>query len=39
MVVGQEEHIIVLVTFHEIFGITEPVRYELDLVPLQGPLG
>jgi hypothetical protein len=39
MVVGQEEHIIVLVTFHEIFGISEVVRYEFDLLPLQGPLG
>ncbi|MBG0785025.1 MAG: hypothetical protein H0S79_07965 [Anaerolineaceae bacterium] len=37
--VGQEEHIVLLVTFHEIFGITTPVRYELDLEPLQGPLG
>ncbi|MDY6873761.1 MAG: hypothetical protein SVR81_07335 [Chloroflexota bacterium] len=39
MVVGQEEHIVVLVGFHEIFGIDETVRYEFDLVPLQGPLG
>lgn len=38
-VVGQTERITVLVTFHEVFGITDPVRYELDLVPLQGPLG
>ena len=37
--VGQVEHIVVLVTFHEIFGITAPVQYELDLVPLEGPLG
>ena len=36
---GQVEHIVLLVTFHEIFGIGAPVRYELDLVPLQGPLG
>ena len=38
-VVGQEERIIVLVTFNEIFGISNPVRYELDLIPKQGPLG
>lgn len=37
--VGQVEHIVLLVTFHEMFGITAPVRYELDLVPLEGPLG
>lgn len=38
-IVGQEERIVVLVTFNELFGISEPVRYELDLVPKQGPLG
>jgi hypothetical protein len=37
--VGQVEHIVLLVTFHEMFGIGAPVRYELDLEPLQGPLG
>ena len=38
-VVGQTERIVVLVTFHEMLGIPETVRYELDLTPLQGPLG
>ncbi len=38
-VAGEVEHIVVLVTFHEMFGISVPVRYELDLVPLEGPLG
>ena len=38
-VAGEVEHIVVLVTFHEMFGISAPVRYELDLVPLEGPLG
>lgn len=37
--IGQVEQIVVLVTFHEMFGITARVRYELDLEPLQGPLG
>ena len=38
-VAGEVEHIVLLVTFHENFGIGAPVRYELDLVPLEGPLG
>ena len=37
--VGQVEQIVVLVTFHEMFGIPTPVRYEFNLEPLQGPLG
>ncbi|MCB2209708.1 hypothetical protein KQH62_02330 [bacterium] len=39
MICRQEEHVVVLVTFHKIFGIPEVVRYEIDLEPLQGPLG
>jgi hypothetical protein len=39
VVAGQAEHIIAFVTFHEIFGIAEPMRYEMDVfpLPLQGP--
>lgn len=39
VVAGEAEHIIAVVTFHEIFGIAEPMRYEMDVVPLQGPSG
>ena len=36
---GEIEHIVLSVTFHEMFGIGAPVRYELDLETLEGPLG
>lgn len=39
VVAGEAEYIIAVVTFHEMFGIAEPMRYEMDVVPLQGPSG
>lgn len=36
--VGLAEHIVALVTFHEVLGITEPVRFDLEIVPQDGPL-
>ncbi len=31
--VGQKQHIIAIVTLHEMFGITGPVRFDLEIVP------
>lgn len=37
--VGQKQHIIALVTLNEIFGITGPVRFDLEIVPEEGIQG
>lgn len=37
--VGQKQHIIAIVTLHEIFGITEPVRFDLEIVPQENMQG
>lgn len=37
--VGQLEHIIALVTFNATLGISEPVRFDLEIIPQEGPLG
>ncbi len=34
--VGQKQHIIALVTLHEIFGIAEPIRFDLEITPDEG---
>ncbi len=34
--VGQKQHIIALVTLHEIFGIAEPIRFDLEIIPREG---
>ena len=36
---GQVEHIVALVTFHESLGFSEPIRFVLDLIPIERPLG
>ncbi len=37
--VGQKQHIIAVVTLHEIFGITEPIHFDLEIVPEEGIQG
>ena len=36
---GQVEHIVALVTFHESLGFSEPIRFILDFIPKERPLG
>lgn len=37
--VGQKQHIIAVITLHEIFGIAEPIRFDLEVVPKEGVQG
>jgi hypothetical protein len=36
---GQKQHIIALVTLDNIFGIAEPIRFDLEIVPEEGIQG
>ena len=36
---GKAEHIVALVTFHESLGFSEPIRFVLNLIPIERPLG
>jgi hypothetical protein len=37
--VGQEQHIIAVVTLDETLGISDPIRFDLEIVPQEGMQG